>query len=913
MTPGSKAEQLGVKEGDIIAAVSATAGDQLWSHASAEGVQAALSTRRVMSPTVTVRLERGLATIPDEVASLLQVPYTFTVRLKRPIGLHVVEGPGKAVYVQYIKPDLGAARSKRIEVGDQIVAMSASWGDKMWEVNNVESFVVGVRMRTDTQLSFKIKRNVPLEVYTGKSLVSRQRQERKAENAKKGGSAGGGGGAGGGGSGSAQPVAVTLLDQIGLISDSAELLVLWRKLQSLGKLTQVAANKIMSQALTLEDPQAAIDVFEGTFGFDPNPARDLVRIVEGEDEDDGGGRNGGAKQFRGIRGGQGGAESALGLGLGLGGTKPSPPPPTSPFLPPNNFVCTTAAKAYGRKNQPDKALALLPWFEELPIELGTKQPADVYFLSALVFVCAKAKRVTDAERLFWTEIPRRNLTYTTATTNSLMYMYARLNRPDDALRVYELTKQLGLECTVVTYGVLIKALMSSGKRQLQETSFEILRSLPGLGISPGVEVYNQFFEHYARTHNYRMAKTVLRIMGSAKPSVKPDAVTYGYLISCFSESKKPRSSLAIFHQMRKRGIPADAYTYMGVLKALSLMRDGLSALQVISEMRDNGVKPDKRHYSMAMFACITANQCTLAESLYTSFLRYGERPDAALYTLYLRALLQQGKWEEGNALLARMLAGKERARPNSQTLNYVLQYQVLAGRFEEASETFKLLLSDSASGTGSASGSSAVQPPTHLQVYSYQALSLALGHYSSVAQRMQRDEQSFAARLGANSRMAMDLVGMASDGDASEQFNRDANFFSPDRMLATPSPEALRFLVNCIESVGNIQQFVQVSCLQTCNRLFLSPPLLLLYSAHPPHSLFLLFSWSTLGVQGELFLEVLRALVLENQPVLAKRLLDLRESGGVRLRDEELDAAAPIIELARRALKAWSRSAQVNP
>jgi pentatricopeptide repeat protein len=428
-----------------------------------------------------------------------------------------------------------------------------------------------------------------------------------------------------------------------------------------------------------------------------------------------------------------------------------------------------------------------------------------------------------------------------------------------------------------------------------------------LGISPGVEVYNQFFEHYARTHNYRMAKTVLRIMGSAKPSVKPDAVTYGYLISCFSESKKPRSSLAIFHQMRKRGIPADAYTYMGVLKALSLMRDGLSALQVISEMRDNGVKPDKRHYSMAMFACITANQCTLAESLYTSFLRYGERPDAALYTLYLRALLQQGKWDEGNALLARMLAGKERARPNSQTLNYVLQYQVLAGRFEEASETFKLLLSDSASG----SGSSAAQPPTHLQVYSYQALSLALGHYSSVAQRMQRDEQSFAARLGANSRLAMDLVGMASDGDASEQFNRDANFFSSDRMLATPSPEALRFLVSCIESVGNIQQFVQVSCLQTCIAFF---SLILSFSIpltpfFPSSSSFLINSW----VQGELFLEVLRALVLENQPVLAKRLLDLRESGGVRLRDEELDAAAPIIELARRALKAWSKSAQVNP
>ena len=46
-----------------------------------------------------------------------------------------MEGPGKSVFVQYIKPELGAARSRRIEVGDQIVAMTASWGDRMWEVS----------------------------------------------------------------------------------------------------------------------------------------------------------------------------------------------------------------------------------------------------------------------------------------------------------------------------------------------------------------------------------------------------------------------------------------------------------------------------------------------------------------------------------------------------------------------------------------------------------------------------------------------------------------------------------------------------------------------------------------------------------------------------------------------------------
>jgi hypothetical protein len=82
-----------------------------------------------------------------------QVPQYFNVVVRRPIGLHVEEGDDKIVIVKKLTPDLGAARTRRIELGDQIVSMSASWGDRMWEVNSVESFVVGVRLRTDTQVN----------------------------------------------------------------------------------------------------------------------------------------------------------------------------------------------------------------------------------------------------------------------------------------------------------------------------------------------------------------------------------------------------------------------------------------------------------------------------------------------------------------------------------------------------------------------------------------------------------------------------------------------------------------------------------------------------------------------------------------------------------------------------------------
>ena len=64
-------------------------------------------------------------------------------------------------------------------------------------------------------------------------------------------------------------------------------------------------------------------------------------------------------------------------------------------------------------------------------------------------------------------------------------------------------------------------------------------------------------------------------------------------------------------------------------------------------------------------------------TLHCRYVRMGERPDVALYTLFLRALLQQNKWQEGMLLFRRMLIGKEIVgRPNHHTLNCLLQYQL---------------------------------------------------------------------------------------------------------------------------------------------------------------------------------------------------------------------------------------------
>ena len=881
----SRAAEMGIKVNDIVVATSATAGDQLWAHDSADSVKSALNTRFVMNPTVVIRFERSLSEIPETLLANLKVPYEFLVKVKRPIGLHVIEGPGKSVLVQYIKPAGGAARSKRIEVGDSVIAMSASWGDRMWEVTSVESFVVGVNMRTSDQLTFKIRRMVPLSEYSGQASVKKLKSVARKENKKvldrhksRRGSITAG-----------EAVDATLKRSVNaMIGNSQsieELNEVWEQQKSLHDesshcITPIVVNKIMGKALVLEEPRFAADVFEEAFGFShesphDDPASSLLEIAESIDDHadtehmltsshgeptSGDGNNVLRHELdkplvgRRLRArGKFRSKYASGEGKGL-----------QNFLEPNNYVCTTAAKAYGRlgPHNVDKALALIPWLESK----ADAAPPDVYFLTSVLYCCAKHKRVRETEKIFWMEIPKRGLVYTVATTNSLMYMYARMGRPDDALKVYELSKRIGLTCTVVTYGVLIKALLRSGKKALQDTSFEILRSLPELNITPSVEVYNQFFEHYAKMHDFRKVKLILRLMSDSKPRTRPNAVSYAHLIHCFAESRKPRSALSIYHQMLKRNIQPSSYTYMGILKALSHMRDGISCVQVLGEMRDRGVTPTNKHYAMAMFACITSNQCILAESVFNMYVKLGYKPDAVLYTLKLRAMLQQDNWTEALELFEAMKNGKTEAQPNFYTYNTLLQFQIINGLYGKAHETLGLILKEKQKQKQKTVKKS--KQPTGLSDV-FKSLSFGVGHYSKHVQEMQREDKAFE---GANTLEALaldttgriDSVGVAtSTGDGT--LSSDA---ITEKLVAKPSRDSLHFVVSCAESIS---------------------------SSHDGEE-------GHIKIQGDFYIQTLRAVVMEGHPSLAKRLLEMHDKDMIAFKEDDLIRAKPIEDLARRAL-----------
>ena len=334
VVPMSYAHQIGIEVGDTITAIQATAGDQLWEHVTEESVRAALNTRFVMNSSAKLRLERPVSSIDQEKLGTLLVPYYYDVKLRRPLGLHVVEGPQKKVYVESIKADGGAAKTKTIEVGDQVVSMRASWGDRMWEVNSVESFVVSIRMRSDPTLSFRMKRLMTLAKYMKSSSnrfvrkdysMSYRSRVMGLESGQVGSSADHAIS-----KDKLESPPISFKDALEKCETEDDLENTWARLldnRYYGvTIDNYSVNMIMTKALSLECPAFATQVFEDVYNFHyeaPNPARDALKASEE--------RGAGAEMRRGGWSASVLAEKRLLRSSSLN-------------MLPNNYVCTTAIK-----------------------------------------------------------------------------------------------------------------------------------------------------------------------------------------------------------------------------------------------------------------------------------------------------------------------------------------------------------------------------------------------------------------------------------------------------------------------------------------------------------------------------------------------------------------------------------------
>jgi pentatricopeptide repeat protein len=550
----------------------------MWTHNTADGVKSALNTRFVMNPTVKVRFARPLQSIPEKYLSRLLIPLMNVCTISRPIGLHVAEGPNGGVFVTSIRPNGGAERSRAVKVGDQILQMSASWGDRMWDINSVDNFAVGIKSRTGPKLSLKLRRMLTLDEY--RDLMVFKRSFRSKDQTSK--------------SNESDGIDIDLLENDGLdngdILRTTSVIKKVRSIDALEKVWEIVQsranfekkrintyhiNLIMTQAIKLEHPKFAIKIFEDTCGYNyvRDEAIELAKIYRPEFEN----HIARSLEYYSIDPIEGKHLSEEDLITSLNGfdeefdneeysshasniTSHSDSfQPTMPqirlaeldreqYLQPNRFICTTALKAYARA--PDvssNGFGMLEWYESC-----SDESADVYLMSALLYLHSVCKRVDNCEHLFYNEIPKRGIKYTTGLCNTMLFAYVRSQRLEDALKVYNMVEEMDETCDEITYGTLFKGLLESKDKEHQARAFAILKDLPAQGFQCTVGMFNVFLEFYSRTCDFQKIKSIIYMMTKASPRVKPNLQSYEYIINGFALAKKPFSALGAYRLLSRR-------------------------------------------------------------------------------------------------------------------------------------------------------------------------------------------------------------------------------------------------------------------------------------------------------------------------------------------------------------------------
>ena len=94
---GGLAWESGVRAGDVLTATSATLGDKLWPKSTLDGVRSAISSRKVIVPTMDFEFRR-LVQLEDDTMNSLdeEVVQSFELALSRPIGINV---EGETLYL----------------------------------------------------------------------------------------------------------------------------------------------------------------------------------------------------------------------------------------------------------------------------------------------------------------------------------------------------------------------------------------------------------------------------------------------------------------------------------------------------------------------------------------------------------------------------------------------------------------------------------------------------------------------------------------------------------------------------------------------------------------------------------------------------------------------------------------------
>ena len=352
---------------------------------------------------------------------------------------------------------------------------------------------------------------------------------------------------------------------------------------------------------------------------------------------------------------------------------------------PDAQVYTTLVKAHDACGQRAEALAVLP-------RMKAEQVAPtVQTFNTLMAVCSRA---SDREAMlrYFGMLQQAGLRPTVTSFNVLLAYCARRAEPAQATALLDKMRKVGVAPDVVSYSSAVQACV--GRGDMAEAA-ALLLQLRADGLSPDTTLLNTLLGGHATQMQWAAAFELLE--EAIAEGVAPDPLSFSLLIRACSRAKAAEPAERALRLMAESGLPPTPRTYAMVMSARAVPGGLQAVLRLLREMQSAGLEPDKFAFSALLEACVVNNQAKTALAVFDQMVEQGVEPDLVTHTLKLRALcsLPSRKADglrNATALLDEMAAAGGDHAPNVVSFNTVLGGHVQAADAAAALAVLRRLL-----------------------------------------------------------------------------------------------------------------------------------------------------------------------------------------------------------------------------
>lgn len=661
--PASVAWEKGIRPGDVVHAMSATIGDAVWPKSTLDGVRSALASRRLTSSTIVLDLERVVEKATDN---------QYELTLTRPIGLILSEpSDGYGVEVTGLSEIAPTLVRYAVKVGDRVIAVDSSVGDRMWPASSVEGVISACTSRLPGQ-------SVTLRFERPSSVVVAASTTTAAAPFAAAGSNGGEGAvtlekaqnsdlAGVASSDSATSLSAKNTQLLKRCRDvlrryvkEEDMLYVQSKFRGKYALPAIVADKvvdalasssasvdcitlsmIMDAYLSCRQPDRALRIFEASTGFSADaslrppsgsstattgrpktaivPNEAALNLFTGTSLMKAHAMNGDLASVSRVLAALEGRSGAF-----FGGLETAPWPWTGTYgsIQLDTQACNVAMAA----------AEMVGGSEALQFALG---------------VFHRMAEPTSVNDRSTSSKPRKDA----VSYNTLISLLGNEGRSEDAFRLFDDMKRSGLRPDKYTYTSLIKACDN------QDDVQELLYDMRELGVEPDCVTYNTMIKSLGEARRWTLATKLITEMESR--GVVPDSMTYGYLMNAMLKTDKPSACLALFESAcaspKTSALTENIYLYTTAITAAAMLGDHERALELVSRMNALGIKPNLITLTAVMGACLSSGRPDLASQLFQRM----EHFDGYAMAQGIQALCADGQLGTALELLQQQQRGKQ--------------------------------------------------------------------------------------------------------------------------------------------------------------------------------------------------------------------------------------------------------------